>query len=147
MEFGPSVVPELRTSCSTSWATFYDPDGRLTEIRKVPFLYVVWLGNANPSGQCLLREVSARLDAAHWPHSTAPTRAGAARRGHGPACTNVILACSQWTSWHPHPADGAGGARTPNRGALADEMEAGRRQKDHGPFGMESWKMGGWRKS
>ncbi|MGH3202401.1 MAG: hypothetical protein ACRDP5_10190 [Streptosporangiaceae bacterium] len=39
MEFGPSVVPELRAILlSSSEAAFYDPDGRLTEIREVPFL-------------------------------------------------------------------------------------------------------------
>jgi hypothetical protein len=39
MEFGPSVVPELREILlSTSEAAFYDPDGRLIEIRQVPFL-------------------------------------------------------------------------------------------------------------
>ena len=39
MEFGPSVVPELREILlSTSEAAFYGPDGRLTEIRQVPFL-------------------------------------------------------------------------------------------------------------
>jgi hypothetical protein len=39
MEFGPSVVPELREILlSTSEAAFYGPDGRLTEIREVPFL-------------------------------------------------------------------------------------------------------------
>ena len=39
MEFGPSVVPELREILlSTSEAAFYGPDGRLTEVREVPFL-------------------------------------------------------------------------------------------------------------
>jgi len=39
MEFGPGVVPELRQILlSTSEGAFYAPDGRLTEIREVPFL-------------------------------------------------------------------------------------------------------------
>ena len=39
MEFGPGVVPELREILlSTSEAAFYGPDGRLAEIREVPFL-------------------------------------------------------------------------------------------------------------
>ena len=39
MEFGPSVVPELREILlSTSEGAFYGPDGRLTEVREVPFL-------------------------------------------------------------------------------------------------------------
>jgi hypothetical protein len=39
MEFGPTVVPELREILlSTSEAAFYGPDGGLTEIREVPFL-------------------------------------------------------------------------------------------------------------
>ena len=39
MEFGPSVVPELREILlSTGEGAFYGPDGRLTEIRDVPFL-------------------------------------------------------------------------------------------------------------
>jgi hypothetical protein len=39
MEFGPSVVPELREILlSTSEGEFYDPDGRLIEVRDVPFL-------------------------------------------------------------------------------------------------------------
>lgn len=39
MEFGPSVVPELREILlSTGEGAFYDPDGRLTEVRQVPFL-------------------------------------------------------------------------------------------------------------
>jgi hypothetical protein len=39
MEFGPSVVPELRDILlSTSEGEFYDPDGRVTEVRDVPFL-------------------------------------------------------------------------------------------------------------
>ena len=52
MEFGPSVVPELRDILlSTSEATFYDPDGRLTEIRDMPFLYVVFGSYGNsPKG-------------------------------------------------------------------------------------------------
>ena len=37
------VVPELREILpSTSEAAFRGPDGRLTEIREVPFLYVVF---------------------------------------------------------------------------------------------------------
>jgi hypothetical protein len=63
MESGPSVVPELRNILlSASEATFYDPGGRLPEIREMPFPHVVFgscgnspmgscrLGNANPSG-------------------------------------------------------------------------------------------------
>ena len=39
MEFGPSVVPELREILlSTSEGAFYDRDGRLIELREVPFL-------------------------------------------------------------------------------------------------------------
>jgi hypothetical protein len=39
MEFGQSVVPELREILlSTSEGEFYGPDGRLTEVREVPFL-------------------------------------------------------------------------------------------------------------
>lgn len=39
MEFGPSVVPELREILlSTSEVASYGPDGRLTEVREVPFL-------------------------------------------------------------------------------------------------------------
>ena len=39
MEFGPSVVPELRKILlSTGEGAFYGPDGRLTEVREVPFL-------------------------------------------------------------------------------------------------------------
>jgi hypothetical protein len=39
MEFGPSVVPELgKILLSTSEGAFYGPDGRLTEVREVPFL-------------------------------------------------------------------------------------------------------------
>ncbi len=39
MEFGPSVVPELREILlSTGEAAFYGPDGRLTEIGEMPFL-------------------------------------------------------------------------------------------------------------
>lgn len=39
MEFGPSVVPELREILlSMSEAAFYGPDGRLNEIKDVPFL-------------------------------------------------------------------------------------------------------------
>lgn len=39
MEFGPSVVPELReVLLSTSEGAFYDRDGRLIELREVPFL-------------------------------------------------------------------------------------------------------------
>jgi hypothetical protein len=39
MEFGPSVVPELREILlSVSEGEFYDPDGRLIEVREVPFL-------------------------------------------------------------------------------------------------------------
>jgi hypothetical protein len=34
-----------------------------------------------------------RLDAAHWPYSATPPRAGAARRSYSPACTNVLVAC------------------------------------------------------
>ena len=43
MEFGPSVVPELgEILLSTGEGAFYGPDGRLTEIREVPFPYVVF---------------------------------------------------------------------------------------------------------
>ena len=39
MEFGPSVLPELRKILlSTGEGKFYDPDGRLTEVKQVPFL-------------------------------------------------------------------------------------------------------------
>ena len=39
MEFGPSVVPELREILlSTGETAFYGPDGRLTEVKQVPFL-------------------------------------------------------------------------------------------------------------
>jgi hypothetical protein len=39
MEFGPSVVPELREILlSTSEGAFYDRDGRLIELREVPFM-------------------------------------------------------------------------------------------------------------
>jgi len=39
MEFGPSVVPELRKILlSTGEGEFYGPDGRLTEVKQVPFL-------------------------------------------------------------------------------------------------------------
>ena len=39
MEFGPSVVPELpEILLSTSEGAFYDRDGRLIELREVPFL-------------------------------------------------------------------------------------------------------------
>src|ERR1700677_12651 len=39
MKFGSSVVPELREILlSTSEGEFYDPDGRLAEVRDVPFL-------------------------------------------------------------------------------------------------------------
>jgi hypothetical protein len=39
MEFGPSVVPELREILlSTSEGKFFAPDGRLTAVRQVPFL-------------------------------------------------------------------------------------------------------------
>jgi hypothetical protein len=39
MEFGPSVVPELREILlSTGEGAFYGPDGRLIELRQVPFL-------------------------------------------------------------------------------------------------------------
>jgi hypothetical protein len=39
MEFGPSVVPELREILlSTSEGKFFGPDGRLTAVREVPFL-------------------------------------------------------------------------------------------------------------
>jgi hypothetical protein len=39
MEFGPSVVPEFRKILlSTGEGAFYGPDGRLTEVREVPFL-------------------------------------------------------------------------------------------------------------
>ena len=39
MEFGPSVVAELREILlSTSEGAFYDRDGRLIELREVPFL-------------------------------------------------------------------------------------------------------------
>jgi hypothetical protein len=39
IEFGPSVVPELREILlSTCEAASYDPDGRLTAVREVPFL-------------------------------------------------------------------------------------------------------------
>jgi len=39
MEFGSSVVPELREILlSTSEGEFYEPDGRVTEVRDVPFL-------------------------------------------------------------------------------------------------------------
>jgi hypothetical protein len=47
-EFGPSVVPELREILlSTSEGELYDPDGRMTEVRDVPFLegwQLSWLG-------------------------------------------------------------------------------------------------------
>ena len=39
MEFGPSVVPELREILlSTGEGKFFAPDGRLTEVKQVPFL-------------------------------------------------------------------------------------------------------------
>ena len=39
MEFGPSVLPELRKILlSTGKGKFYSPDGRLTEVKQVPFL-------------------------------------------------------------------------------------------------------------
>jgi hypothetical protein len=39
MEFGPSVLPELRKILlSSGEGKFYDPDGRLTEVKQVPFL-------------------------------------------------------------------------------------------------------------
>jgi hypothetical protein len=39
MEFGPSVVPELRKILlSTGEGEFYGPDGRLIEVKQVPFL-------------------------------------------------------------------------------------------------------------
>jgi len=39
MEFGPSVVPELREILlSTGEGKFFGPDGRLTAVREVPFL-------------------------------------------------------------------------------------------------------------
>lgn len=52
MEFGPSVVPELRDILLlTSEATFYNPEGKLTEIREVPFLSVVFGSYGNsPKG-------------------------------------------------------------------------------------------------
>jgi hypothetical protein len=42
----------------------------------------------------------------HWPHGAAPTRRGAARRGHGPAWTNVIVACSPTDLVAPQPRRG-----------------------------------------
>ena len=39
MEFGSSVVPELREILlSTGEGKFFGPDGRLTAVREVPFL-------------------------------------------------------------------------------------------------------------
>jgi hypothetical protein len=39
MEFGPSVVPELQEILlSINEGHFYDPDGRLTAVKQVPFL-------------------------------------------------------------------------------------------------------------
>jgi hypothetical protein len=39
MEFGPSVLPELRKILlSTGEGKFYGPDGSLTEVKQVPFL-------------------------------------------------------------------------------------------------------------
>ena len=39
MEFGPSVIPELREILvSTSEGVFSGPDGKKTEVRDVPFL-------------------------------------------------------------------------------------------------------------
>jgi hypothetical protein len=39
MEFGPSVLPELRKILlSSGEGKFYGPDGRLTEVKQVPFL-------------------------------------------------------------------------------------------------------------
>jgi hypothetical protein len=75
MEFGPSVIPELRQILlSMSEATFYGPDGEMTDIRAVPFLeewHLTRLGFAPDLGRsriiCVLtgagKEVTAVIDA------------------------------------------------------------------------------------
>jgi hypothetical protein len=79
MEFGASVVPELREILlSTSEAASYGPDGRLTEVTEVPFLgewQLSRLGFDQDLGRsrvvCVLtgagKAVDAIIDAADFP--------------------------------------------------------------------------------
>jgi hypothetical protein len=116
MEFGPSVVPELRKILlSTSEGAFYGPDGRLTEVRQVPFLEQWQLsrldfdpGLGRSRIVCVLtgagKTVTATIDAGDFPDlrdntSTSPEWNGSAY--HDLAVLLSVLIQEQVLTWDP----------------------------------------------
>ena len=116
MEFGPSVVPELREILlSTSEGAFYSPDGGLTEVREVPFLgewQLSRLGFDPDLGRsrlvCVLtgagKTVTATIDADNFPDlrgntSTSPEWNGSAY--HDLAVLLSTLIQEQVLTWDP----------------------------------------------